>query len=89
MDARTKLQTIEEDIADLNIPSPHAQYDQQSPPPHDTEWLAPSGHPHMLHKNRRVNVSIDTKTLPVQEDAERYDEEGVATPRYISTWVLA
>jgi len=33
-------------------------------------------------------MSIDTKTLSMQCDAARYDEEGVAAPRYIPAWVL-
>ncbi len=37
MDAGTKLQTTDEDIEDLNPPSPHAQYDQPSSPPHNTD----------------------------------------------------
>jgi len=33
-------------------------------------------------------VSIDTKTLPMQGEAETWDVEGVAAPRYIPAWVL-
>jgi hypothetical protein len=42
----------------------------------------------MLHRNRRVDVSIDTKTLPLQGKAETWDVEGVAALRYIPAWVL-
>ena len=59
-----------------------------SPTPPDTEWLAPAGPPPNLHKNRRVDVSIDTKTLPWQGEAETWGEESVAALRYIPEWVL-
>jgi hypothetical protein len=49
---------------------------------------SPNRPPPTLHRNRRVNVSIDTKTLPRQGEAETWDEEGVAVPRYIPAWVL-
>ena len=42
----------------------------------------------MLRSNHEVDVSIDEKTLPMQLDATRYDEEDVAPPRYIQDWVL-
>ena len=42
----------------------------------------------MLRMNRRVDVSMDTKTPPMQGDATRYGEEGVAAPRYIPAWVF-
>jgi hypothetical protein len=83
MDAETKHQTTDEDTHDLNTPTPHAEYEQPSPPLHNTEWLAPPGPPPTLSRNRTVDVSIGTKTLPVQGDATRCDEEGVAAPRYI------
>ena len=68
-DADTKIQATDEGIFDLNTPSPYAQYDQPSLPPHTTEWLAPLGPPPTLRKKCRVDVSIDTKPLFMQEDA--------------------
>ncbi len=65
MDAGTKLQTTDEDMGDLNIPSPHAQYEQPPSTPYNTEWLAPSGLPPTLGNNRRVDVFIDTITFPL------------------------
>jgi hypothetical protein len=41
-----------------------------------------------LQRNPRVDVFIDTKTLPSQGVAAIYDEEGTKGPRYIPTWVL-
>jgi hypothetical protein len=37
----------------------------------------------MLHKKRRVDVSIDKKTFFMQGEAETWDEEGVAALQYI------
>ena len=88
MDAGTKHQTTDEDTSDLNTPPPHTQDDLTPSSSHDTEWLAPTGLPPTLHRNRRVNVPIDTKTLPKQGEAETWDVEGVAAPRYIPAWVL-
>jgi hypothetical protein len=65
MDAGTKHQTTDEDIHDLNTPTSHAQYEQPSPPPHNTVGIAPPKRPPTLRKNRKVDVSIDTKTLPM------------------------
>ena len=79
MDAGTKHPTTDGDIHDLNTPTPHAQYEQPSSPQHNTKWLAPPGPPPTLRKNRKVDVSKDTKILT------RCDEEGVADPRY---WAL-
>ena len=42
MDARTKHQTTDEDISDLNTQSPHSKDYKLSTTPPDTEWLAPS-----------------------------------------------
>ena len=39
-------------------------------------------------RNRRVDVSIDTKTLPRQKAAAIHDEEGAVAPRYIPAWAL-
>ena len=39
-------------------------------------------------RNRRVDVSIDTKTLPRQGAATIHDEEGAVGPRYIPAWAL-
>ncbi len=39
-------------------------------------------------RNRRVDVSIDTKTLSTQGAATIHDEEGAVAPRYIPEWVL-
>ena len=83
MHTGTRHHTADEDIDAFNIPFPHAQYDQPSPPPHNAEWLAPPAPPPTLCKNRRVYVSIGTKTLHAQGEAARYYEEGVAVPRYI------
>ena len=40
MDARTKHQTTDEDINDLNTPPPHTQDDLTPSSSHETEWLA-------------------------------------------------
>ena len=88
MDAGTELQSTDEDMNDLKLPFPHAQYDQPLSPPHNTEWLAPPGPPPTLRRNRRVDVSIDTKTLSMQGYAAQYDEEGVPAYMYIPAWVL-
>jgi hypothetical protein len=88
MDAGTKHQTTDEDISDLSTPSPHTQDYPPSPTPPDTECIAPAGPPFNLHRNRQIDVSIDTKTLPMQGEAETWAEEGVAVPRYIPAWVL-
>ena len=37
----------------------------------------------------RVDVSIDTKTLLLQGEGEKHDEEGTKAPRYIPAWVLS
>ena len=88
MDVGTNHQNKDADTNDLNTPPPRTQEDLTPSLSHDTEWLAPTGTPPMLHRNRRVDVSIDTKTLPPQGEAETWGEEGVAAPRYISAWVL-
>ena len=88
MDVGTKHQTIDEDLNDLNTPSPHTKNDLTLSSTHDPEWLAPTGPPTTLHKNRRDDVCIDTKTLPTQGEAETWGEGGVATPRHIPAWVL-
>ena len=80
METGAKHHTTDEDINDRITPSPHAQYDQPSPPPHIAAWPAPPGSHPTLRRNRRVGVSIDTKTLPMQGEAARYDEEGLAAP---------
>jgi len=89
MDARTKHQTTNENLSDLNTPSPRTQCDlTPSSSNYTAKWIAPAGTPPKLHKNRRVDVSIDTKTLPTQGEVEMWDEEGVAAPRYIPACVL-
>ena len=54
---------------------------QQQQPPLTTDWLNPPTHnnPHP-RRNRRVDVSIDTKTLPKQRAASIHDEEGAVAP---------
>jgi hypothetical protein len=88
MDARTKHQTTGGDISDLNTSPPCTQDDLTPSSSHDTEWLAPDGAPPMLHINRRFDVSIDTKTLPMQGEAETWGVEDVAAQRCIPAWVL-
>ncbi len=50
--------------------------------------LASSRNAPTPQRNRWVDVSIDTKTLPSQGVAVIHDEEGKKAPRYIPTWVL-
>jgi hypothetical protein len=57
--------------------------------PFTTDWLnhtPPTAPPPRW--NRRVDVSIDTKTLPTHGAAAMYDVEGVVAPRYIPAWAL-
>ena len=89
MDARTKHQTTDEDLSDPNTRSPHTQSDLTlSSSNNIAEWIAPAGSPTKLHRNSRVDVSIDTKTLPTQGEAETWDKEGVVAPRNIPALVL-
>ena len=91
-DAGTKLQTLEEDLEDFTLPpsQDHEYHSQQPhPPPLTTDWLThkkPDTPP--PRRNRKVDVSIDTKALPTQGAARMHDEEGAAAPRYIPEWVL-
>jgi hypothetical protein len=88
MDAGTKHQTTDEDIADLTLTSDEQDLTTQTPPP-NTDWLSnPPLTPFTPQRNRRVDVSIDTKTLLIQGEGEKYDEEGTKAPRYIPAWVL-
>jgi hypothetical protein len=81
-DAETKQQTLEEDLEEYHLHQP-----QQTPL--TTDWLT-----HMKpdtplpRRNRRVDVSIDTKTLPRQGASTIYDEEGAVAPLYIPAWAL-
>ena len=81
MDVGTKHQTTDEDISNLKSPPPRTQDDLTPPSSHDTEWLAPAGPLPTLHRNRRVDVSINTKTLPMQGEADMWGVEVVAVPR--------
>ena len=92
-DAGSKHQTIEDDLEAFTFPPSqdheyHSQKQQQQPPL-TTDWLNPPTHntPHP-RRNRRVDVSIDTKTLPTQGAAATHDEEGAVAPRYIPAWAL-
>jgi ribonuclease HI len=88
MDAGTKHQTTDEDIADLTLTSDEQDLTTQTPPP-NTDWLSnPPLTPFTPQRNRRIDVSIDTKTLLIQGEGEKYDEEGTKAPRYIPAWVL-
>ena len=83
MDAGTKHHTTDDDISDLNTPFPLTQNGLTPSPSYDNEWLALTGPPPTLHRNHRVDLSIETKTLLMQAEAETWDEEGAAAPRYI------
>ncbi len=91
-DAGNKHQTLEEDLETYTFPPSqdheyHSQQQQQ--PPLTTDWL--NQHTHTTshpRRNRKVDVSIDTKTLPTQGAAAIRDEEGAAAPRYIPAWAL-
>ena len=53
------------------------------------DWLSDSPRTTLTtQRNRRVDVSIDTKTLPSQGVDAIHDEEGTKPPRYIPAWVL-
>jgi len=84
MDTRTIHQTTDEDQSDLNIPSPRDQNDQPPPTLQDAEWLAPLGPPSTLRKNRRVDVSIETKIPSLQGEAETRDNKGAAVHTRLS-----
>jgi hypothetical protein len=92
-DAGTKQQTKDEDLDVFTFPPSqdheyHSQQQQQQPP-FTTDWLnhaTPTTPP--PRRNRRVDVSIDTKTLPPQGAAAIHDEEGAVAPRYIPAWAL-
>jgi hypothetical protein len=91
-DAGTKHQTLEEDIEDFTLPpSQNHEYHSQQPQqtPLTIDWLAhmkpDTPHP---RRNRRDDVSIDTKTLSKQGAATIQDEEGAVAPRYIPAWAL-
>jgi hypothetical protein len=58
-------------------------------PPLAIDWLNQPTHstPHP-RRTRRVDVSIDTKTLPILGAAAINDEEGAVAPRYIPAWAL-
>jgi hypothetical protein len=83
---------LEEDLEDFTLPpSQDHEYHSQQPqqPPLTTDWLSnmkPDTPP--PRRNRRVDVSIDTKALPTQGAATIHDEEGAVAPRYIPEWVL-
>ncbi len=64
IDAGTKHQTTDENIADLTTPASEEQDLSTQTPPSNTNWL--NDPPHTAptpQRNRRVDVSIDTKTL--------------------------
>jgi hypothetical protein len=92
-DAGSKHQTQEEDLEAFTFSTSqdheyHTQQQQQQTP-FTTDWLShtpPTAPP--PRRNRRLDVSIDTKTLPTHGVAAMHDEEGVAAPRYIPAWAL-
>ena len=89
MNAGTKHQTTDEDIADLTTPTSEEQELNTQSTPSNTEWLTEPPHTAPTpQRNRRVDVSIDTKTLLPQGEGEKHDEEGTKAPRYIPAWVL-
>jgi hypothetical protein len=92
-DAGIKQQTKEEDIDAFTFPPSqdreyHSQQQQQQPL-FTIDWLnhAPPTTP-PPRRNRRVDVSTDTNTLPPQGAAAIHDEEGKVAPRYIPAWAL-
>ncbi len=99
-DAGIKNQTIEEDLDAFILPPSqdheyHSQHQQQQQQLLlllllTTDWLNHHSLPTTPHpqRNRRVDMSIDMKTLPPQGAATIHDEEGAAAPRYIPAWAL-
>ncbi len=84
MNAGTKHQTTDEDITELTTPTRKDQdLTTQSPLP-NIDWLSdsPRNAP-TPQRNCRVDVSINTKTLPSQGVATIHDKEGKKAPRYI------
>ena len=94
-DAGIKKLTREEDLeAFTSPPSQDHEYhsqqqQQQQQQPLTTDWLnnSPPTTPPPRY-NRRVDVSIATKTLPLQGTTTIHDEEGAVAPRYIPAWAL-
>jgi hypothetical protein len=65
MDAGTKLRATDEDITELTAPTSNDQDLITQTPPPDTEWLNYPRHTAPTpQRNRRVDVSIDTKLFP-------------------------
>ncbi len=88
MDAGTKHQTTDDDITVLNIPhTPYIQDHTAQTPTPITDLL--SDPPHTAptpHRNRRVDVSRDTHTLPSKGVAAIHDEEGTKAPGTPRHW---
>jgi hypothetical protein len=81
MDAGTMHQTTDEDITELTAPTPDEQDRTTQTHRPNTDWL--NDPPHTAprpRRNRLVDVSIDTKTLPSQGVAAILDEEGTKPP---------
>jgi hypothetical protein len=84
-DAGTKHQTLEDDLVEFTLPPSqdheHHSYQPQQTPL-TTDWLThmKPDTPHPC-RNRRVDVSIDTKTPPPRQGAAAiHDEEGAVAP---------
>ena len=81
MNAGTKHQRTDEDITELAAStSDELDITTHTSPP-NTDWLSDPSHTALIpQRHRRVDVSIDTKTLLSQGVAVRHDEEGTKPP---------
>ena len=81
MDAGTKHQTPDEDIADLTTPTSDEQDLTTQTPPPNMDWLSnPPPTAFTSQRNRRVDVSIDTKTLLLQGEGENTTKKARRPP---------